>query len=304
MNSTTNEIIHQFGTYFRAYKDGRVERFFGTDKIPASINSPDGVSSKDVLIVPETGVSARIFVPSNISSGQKLPLLVYFHGGGFIVGSSFCPTYHNFVSSLVTAAHAVAVSVDYRLAPEHPVPIAHEDSWVVLKWVASHYSGEGPEAWLKDYADFGKVFLSGDSAGANIVHSMAAQAAEEDLNGVKLLGICLIHPYFGRIESGVDKSWLFVSPTTIGFNDLRINPAVDSRLASLGCTKVLICVAEKDGLKERGMFYYETLRKSGWDGEIEVVETEGEGHVFHLFNPNGKNAVALLKKLASFMNQE
>lgn len=304
MNSTSTEISFEFGSFFRAYRDGRVERFFGTDKIPASINSPDGISTKDVLIVPETGVSARIFIPSNTNSGQQIPLLVYFHGGGFLIGSPFCPTYHNFLASLVTAANVIAVSIDYRLAPENPLPTAYEDSWVALKWVASHCNGGGSEPWLKDHADFGRVFLAGDSAGANIVHNVGVQASVEDLNGVKLFGICLIHPYFGRKEGGVDDSWLFVSPDTSGFNDLRINPALDSRLASLGCTRVLICIAEKDKLRERGVFYYETLVKSGWNGEVEIVETEGEEHVFHLFKPNCEHAVALLKKLASFMNQD
>ncbi|KAB5573243.1 hypothetical protein DKX38_000437 [Salix brachista] len=52
-------------------------------------------------------------------------------------------------------------------------------------------------------------------------------------------------------------------------------------MASLGCTRVLICLAEKDGLRP-GLFYYEPLRKSGWSGEMETAETGGEGHVFHL----------------------
>ncbi|CAK7329857.1 unnamed protein product [Dovyalis caffra] len=303
MNSSLNEIVHQWGSYIRVYKDGRVERFFGTDdKVPASINSTDGVSTKDVLIVPETGVSARIFIPtSTINSGQKLPLLIYFHGGGFRVGSPFCAAYNNYVTSLVTTANVVAVSIDYRLAPEYPVPTCYEDSWVALKWVASHSKGECPEEWLRDYANFCQVFLAGDSAGANIAHDMAARAGIENLNGVKLMGLCLVHPYFGT-RDGVDKSWIFVSPTTSGLDDFRYNPAADSRMASLGCTGMLICLAEKDGLRERGLFYYETLRRSGWGGEVEIVETGEEGHVFHLFNPNSDNAVSLLKTLASFIN--
>ncbi|KAJ6341368.1 hypothetical protein OIU78_009523 [Salix suchowensis] len=74
-----------------------------------------------------------------------------------------------------------------------------------------------------------------------------------------------------------------------------IQPAADSRMASLGCTRVLICLAEKDGLRQRGLNYYEPLRNSGWSGEVEIAETGREGHVFHLFNPNWDNAEALLK---------
>ena len=292
----------EFGPYFRAYKNGRVERFFGTDAVPLSINSEDAVSSKDVLILQETSLSARIFIPSAIKPGQKLPLLVYYHGGAFLVGSPFCHTYHNYVTSLVAEANIIAVSVDYRLAPEHPVPIAYEDSWAALKWVANHYNDEGPDDWLRDHADFQRVFLAGDSVGANIVYNMVARAGVEDLAEMKILGACLIHPYFGRKGGDVDDYWLFACPTTSGFNDPRINPAVDARLASIGCSRVLICVAEKDELKERGMFFYETLRKSGWDGQVQIVETEGEEHVFHLFNPDCEKAVVLLKRLASFFN--
>lgn len=305
MDSSTNEVAHEYLPYFRAYKDGRVERFFGSDRVPVSLDgSQNGVCSKDVVIVSETGLSARIFIPAGATKpGQKLPLVVYYHGGGFFMGTPFCSAYNNSVSSLAAKANAIAVSVDYRLAPEHYVPVAYEDSWAALKWVASHCNGEGPEAWLNNYADFHRVFLAGDSAGGNMVHNMAIQASVEDLNGVKLSGICLIQPYFGRQDGGVDKWWTFVCPTTSGSDDHRINPSVDSRLSSLRCNRVLICVAEKDNLKERGLFYDETLRDSEWVGEVEIAETEGEDHVFHLFNPNSEKAVALLEKIASFINQ-
>ncbi|KAB1207105.1 putative carboxylesterase 7 [Morella rubra] len=304
----SSEVALEFLPHFRAYKDGRVERFFGTDVVPPSINSQNVFSTKDVHIVQETGLKARVFIPSTISpAGQKLPVLVYYHGGGFYMGSPFCSTYHNHVASLVAEANIVAVSVDYRLAPEHPVPIAYEDSWAALQWVTSHCTGEGPDAWLREHGDFHRVFLAGDSMGGNIVHNMAARAGVEGLAGVKLVGACLVHPYFGRKESPgtsvADRSWLFTCPTTSGFDDPRINPAEDSRLSSLGCSKVLILIAEKDNSKERGLFYYETLKKSGWHGEVEIMESEGEEHVFHLFHPNCEKALALLKRMASFINQ-
>lgn len=106
------------------------------------------------------------------------------------------------------------------------------------------------------------------------------------------------------MRPGVDNRWLYVCPTTSGFNDPRYNPAADERLWRLGCSKVLVCVAEKDGLRERGWFYYETLGKSGWSGEVEIMETEGEGHVFHLFKPSCERAVTLMKRIVSFINQE
>ncbi|XP_038705666.1 probable carboxylesterase 2 [Tripterygium wilfordii] len=297
------QIVFQIGSHFRAFKDGHIERFFGTDIVPASTGTT--VSTKDVQIVPETGVSARVFIPNSVNPDQKLPLLVYFHGGAFLVGSPFCAEYHNFVSSLVAQANVVAVSIEYRLAPENPVPIAYEDSWAALKWVASHDGGVGHESWLTDYADFSRVFVAGDSAGANIAHNMALQAGlGQDLCGVKLSGICLIHPYFERKGAdSVNECWAYVCPTTSGINDTRINPFVDSRLCMLGCGKVLVCIAEKDFLRGRGLSYYETLKETSWAGEVEIFETEGEKHVFHLFNPGCDKAVALLNRLSSFLNQ-
>lgn len=306
MDSGT-EIVYEFKPYIKVYKNGRVERFFGTDSVPPGIDSHSGVSSKDVEIRSDSGLSARVFIPGTIIPGQKLPLLVYFHGGGFLVGSPFCPTYHNFIAALVNEAKIVVVSVDYRLAPEHTLPAAYEDSWAAIKWAASHSGGLGPEAWLNEHADLGRVFLGGDSAGANIAHNVVAQAGEENLGvgaQVRVLGALLVHPYFAKKgSSDVDKSWRFVCPTTTGLSDPRINPGSDPRLARIECGKVLICLAELDSLRERGLFYYEMLVKSGWDGDVEIFETQGEGHVFHLFKPSCEKARALVKKLAYFINQ-
>ncbi|KAL7236622.1 hypothetical protein ACSBR1_019837 [Camellia fascicularis] len=307
MDSTKNDVAFEFLPYFRAYKDGRVERFFGTDRVLPSTDSKAGVSSKDILISPETAVSARLFKPTTTNPPpQKLPLLIYFHGGAFCFGSPFCSTYHNHLTSLVAEANVIALSVDYRLAPEHPLPLAYEDSWAALKWVASHSGRQGLEPWLNDTADFERVFIAGDSAGANIAHNTAVKAGveAEELVGVKMVGICLVHPDFVGREGNVHKSWFFACPETNGSGDPRINPAVDLRLGRMGCRRVVVCVAEKDGMRERGWFYYETLKKCEWDGVVEIMEAKGEEHVFHLFDPTCENALALLKKLASFINLE
>ncbi|XP_027112455.1 probable carboxylesterase 2 [Coffea arabica] len=316
-----SEIEFEFLPYFRSYKNGRVERFFGTDVVPASLGSETGVSSEDVTIVPENttaaAVSARLFIPSSITitpdrtpkpkPKPKLPLLIYFHGGAYMFGSPFCATYHHYLTSVVASANVVAISIDYRLAPEHPLPAAFEDSWDALKWAASHSAGHGPEAWLNEYADFQRAFVAGDSAGSTIAHAMAVRAGEEEgLGGVKLVGLGVIHPDFASKKGGLSPTaaWNFACPATAGWDDPRINPAADSRLSRLGCERVLICVAEFDEMKERGWLYYDVLKESGWKGKVEILETPGEGHAFHLFNPTCTNAVTLLKKLASFLHQE
>ncbi|KAG6389303.1 hypothetical protein SASPL_150770 [Salvia splendens] len=120
-------------------------------------------------------LSARIYLPPNADPTKKLPLLVYYHGGGFIVESTFSPLYHKHLNHLVTQANVVAVSVNYRLAPEFPLPIAFEDSWRALKWIA-----EGKEEWIKEYADLKCVYLRGDGAGGNIAHNIAMRVGESE----------------------------------------------------------------------------------------------------------------------------
>ncbi|CAA2967395.1 Arylacetamide deacetylase [Olea europaea subsp. europaea] len=316
MAANSTEILHDFHPMVRVYKDGKVERFVGLDIVPASVDSETGVQSKDVVISPEHDVSARLYLPGNIDPGQKLPLLVYFHGGGFVAESPSSSTYQNHLNSLVAEANVVAVSVGYRLAPEHPVPIAYEDSWLALKWVASQSTGEGHEQWVQENADFNHVYFGGDSAGANIAHNMAIRFGQEKLPGINLDGIFLNCPYFwGKDPIGkegtslvfkksyVDDLWAFSFPKATGLDDPSINPSMDLNLSKLGCKKVLIYVAEEDILKERGYHYKEALTKCGWDGEVDIVDVKGENHVFSVLFPNSENGKAMLKRVASFINQ-
>ncbi|KAL6963979.1 hypothetical protein U1Q18_034984 [Sarracenia purpurea var. burkii] len=312
MASSSSDLVINFPLFIRVYKDGRVERLIGTDVVAPSTDPDTGIQSKDVVIDPQTAVSARLFLPKTADPNQKLPLLIYFHGGGFCVESAFSPEYHNYLNSLVAEANVVAVSVDYRRAPEHPLPAAYGDSWAALKWVASHSAG-GDDEWLKNRVDFDRVFFGGDSAGANIAHHMAIRVGSEGLSGVNLVGIFLIHPFFGGKEpiggerenlkrkGFSDKLWMFVFPSSSGSDDPLFNPGMDPKLSALGCKKVLVCVAEKDLLRDRGWYYKEELGRSGWTGTAEVVETAGETHVFHLFNPTCDNAVAMLKRVAVFL---
>jgi|UniRef100_A0A2N9HAU0 acetyl esterase/lipase len=322
MASITKEIEKEFLPFIRMYKDGSIERLMGTPYVPPSPQDQEtGVSSKDITISPDPSISARLYLPKlNQTHHQKLPILVYFHGGGFCIESAFSFDHQRFLNSLVSQAQVIAVSVEYRMAPEHFLPIAYEDCWASLQWVASHIDNKcvNKEPWLIDHGDFNRVFLGGDSAGANIVHNIAMRAGVESLHGgVKVLGAFLTHPYFWGSKPIRSESrevhekllpylvWNFVYPTAPGGLD---NPMIDPiyaagapSLSGLGCSRVLVTVSEKDELLDRGVSYYEELIKSKWEGEAELVQVEGEDHAFHVLHFDTQNAKNLIKRLASFL---
>uniref|UniRef100_M1CFH7 CXE carboxylesterase n=1 Tax=Solanum tuberosum TaxID=4113 RepID=M1CFH7_SOLTU len=269
------------------------QRLAGEVFVPPESDHETGVQIKDVQIDPEINLSARLYLPKNVDPVQKIPLFVYFHGGGFVIESAFSPTYHKYLSLVEAEAKVAIVSVNYRLAPEYPLPIAYEDSWLALKWVTSHANGDGREPWLKDNADFNRVYLGGDSAGGNIAHHIAIRVGLEKLEGVKIEGIFLACPSFWG-KDPIDAR---------GLDDPLINPEKDPKLSSLGCDKVVVYVAGKDSLRFRGFYYKEVLEKSGWPGMVEVVEVKDEEHVFHLSATEAENAMAMMKKLVSFLNQ-
>ncbi|KZV53626.1 putative carboxylesterase 13 [Dorcoceras hygrometricum] len=301
MASDSKEIAFDLQA-FRIYNDGSIKRFIPIQFIPPSDDPNAAVRSKDVVIDSETGLSVRIFMPGRrCDANQKLPLVVYTHGGAFCIGSATGLTYHNHLTNLVEKAKAIAVSVQYRLAPEHPLPTAFDDSWAAFRWVAAHATSEGPDPWLNEHADFRRVFVGGDSAGGNIANDVAVRAGDSKLPGVEVEGIFLVHPWFGGKEE--DKLYKLLCPTSSGRDDdPRLNPAVDPRIGKMAGRRVLFFLAEQDSLRNRGMAYSEGLKKSEWSGEVEIMESLGEGHCFHLFNPNKDTAAALVDRLVAFIN--
>lgn len=299
MDQTTaaaNEVVREFPGLLRVYKDGRVERLLGTETTPPGTDPGTAVQSKDVTINAETGAGVRLYLPPT-AAAQKLPLLIYIHGGAFCVCTPYNPAYHHHLNALSAAANVVVASVHYRLAPEHPLPAAYDDAWEVLQWVAA----SGPEPWLNCHADLSTVFLAGDSAGANIAHNTAMRGTTQGFGNLTLKGMVLLHPYFGNDKK--DELLEYLYPTYGGFEDFKIHSQQDPKLSELGCPRMLIFVSEKDFLRDRGCSYYEALRKSGWMGKVEMVEFEGEDHVFHLLDPTKDKSVDLVKQFVAFIKQ-
>ncbi|OWM79240.1 probable carboxylesterase 12 [Punica granatum] len=295
MASADSEIIHEF-RFFRVYKDDRVQLFKPpVEKIPPFDDPATGVRSKDVTISSDPPVSARLFLPKTAAAPgcSKLPLLFYLHGGGFCMQSAFSRQHHGFVAAVVAAADCVAVSVEYGLFPDRPLPACYEDSWAALQWVAAKQ-----DPWIAEHVDLDRVFIAGNSAGGNISHTLACRVGSIRLSGVKVVGVILVHPYFGG--TGDDRMWLYMCPTNAGLEDPRLKPST-ADLARLGCERVLVFVAEKDHLMEVGIRYVEELKKSGWGGNVELVKNVGEPHSFHMSDPNYEKAVELKNKFASFI---
>jgi len=312
---TQPQVAHNVFPYLIEYKDGSIQRLAGTQQAPPGFDPSSQVTSKDVLLQPETGVCARIYRPEAVPTDEKLPIVIYFHGGAFLIATPAEPLYHGFCNAFSGSAKALLVSVDYRLAPEHPLPAAFDDAWAVVHWIAAHAGGGGPESCLNEGADFQRVFLSGDSAGATLAHHVASGVGLP--TQVRIEGIALIHPYFwgtnpvgselsdpGR-KAMVDKWWEYVCPSDKGCDDPLINPFSDGApsLDGVECERMLVMVAEKDILRDRGRMYYDAMVRSKIRLKAEFYETTGQDHVFHLFNPNCGEAKELVSKLASFINQ-
>ncbi|WP_234783353.1 alpha/beta hydrolase fold domain-containing protein [Mycolicibacter heraklionensis] len=137
------------------------------------IPGPDGVTSLPV----------RIYYPASAGeSGERPPVLVYFHGGGFVLCD--LDSHDSCCRRLANGSGAVVVSVDYRLAPEHPFPAAVHDAWSATEWVAGHADELG--------ADAARLVIAGDSAGGNLAAVVAMLA--RDRGGPKIALQVLIYP--------------------------------------------------------------------------------------------------------------
>jgi len=311
-----SQVKFDFSPFLIEYKSGRVKRLMGTDVVAASSDALTGVTSRDVVIDPSTGVAARLYLPS-FRGGARVPVLVYFHGGAFVVESAFTPIYHAYLNTLAARAGVVAVSVNYRLAPEHPLPAAYDDSWAAVRWVLANAAGSDP--WLSQYGDLSRLFLAGDSAGGNIAHNLALRAGEEGLDGgARIKGVALLDPYFqGRSPVGADatdpaylqsaaRTWSFICagryPITHPYADPLVLPAASWQ--HLGASRVLVTVSERDRLSPWQRAYYAALRGSGWPGEAELYETPGEGHVYFLTKLGSPQALAEMAKLVAFINRD
>lgn len=226
---------------------------------------------------------ARHYVPAEANT-DRLPLIVFFHGGGFVLGDLDS---HD-VPCRLLAHHAGAhvVSIDYRLAPEDPFPAAVDDARAALRWAFEHAEGLG--------ADPGRIAVAGDSAGGNL-SAVAAWQAAHDGGPAPALQI-LLYPATDFVERArshelFDQGFLLLREDMDWFSDNYTATADrdDPRLSILradGLERVapaLVVTAGFDPLRDEGEAYGERLQAAG----VPVLTRRFPGLIHGFINMTG-----------------
>ena len=224
-------------------------------------------------------IKARLFAPTLKTEAAPLPTLVYFHGGGFTIGS--IQTHNVLCRELSRIAHCAVISVDYRLAPEHRFPTATNDAWDALQWVYKSGSSLGLRA--------NALAVGGDSAGGTLAAVCAIHARDV---GLSLSLQLLIYPgTAARQESAshhkFDTGFMLDKATVDWFfdhyidskdrDDWRFAPMLAERHDALA--PAWIGLAECDPLVDEGVAYGDLLRMAGVSVELEIYHGVVHGFV-------------------------
>ena len=238
---------------------------------------PNRVQSRDVEIA--SGLGARLYVP--LAGAAPLPVLVYMHGGGWVIGA--VATVDPFCRLLSEAARVIIVSVEYRLAPEHPYPAGLEDTLAAAQWALEHAGEWGGDA--------SRIALGGDSAGANLAAAAAnrlcGQRGACALQALLLLYPVTDHPDaghpsytenatgYGLEESVMRWFWEQYAPDVAPDNP-DVAPLQLREVPALPPT--LVTTAEYDVLRDEGMAYAEKLKAA--DVAVTHLHASDMGHNF------------------------
>ena len=242
---------------------------------------PEVRSDDRTIVGPAGPIPVRVYWPPANGDGD-LPVVVFIHGGGWSVGD--LDTYDGTARDHAVGAGAVVVSVDYRLAPEHPFPAAVEDVWAATQWVAEHAGELG--------ADPDRLAVAGDSAGGNLA-AVVSQLAR-DAGGPRILFQLLWYPAttwdtsLPSFTENANAPILGVAAVK-GFSrwyaggvDLSDPPAtlVPARAKNLaGLPPAYIGVAGHDPLRDDGARYAELLAAAGVAVELHNADTLIHGYV-------------------------
>ncbi len=241
----------------------------------------DIVEMKEVIdrTIPGPGgeIPIRVFRP--IGAGATSPGLVFFHGGGWVFGS--LDSYDPICRVLADTAKAVVVSVDYRLAPEHPHPAAVDDCLAATRWLADSASELG--------IDPARLAISGDSAGGNLAAIVAQECRD---TGTALTAQVLVYPMteLAEFETGSyhrngegmiltrDFITWFLDHYVPDLEHRRTPRCSPARGALDGLPPTLVVTAEYDPLVDDGHAYANALASAGV--ETELYNYDGQIHSF------------------------
>jgi acetyl esterase/lipase len=218
------------------------------------------------------GVPVRIYRPTETDepgAEKGSTALVYFHGGGFVAGS--VEVYDPLARAFAKRAGCVVISVDYRLAPEHPYPAALDDAWTATKWVTSNAKELG--------LDELRIGVGGDSAGGALAAICARRARDR---GIAIAAQLLLYPITNHdlntpsyslfsqgyllTRDAMDWYWKQYLGEGDGGENPDVSPAAERDLRRL--PRAIIVTAEADVLRDEAEAYAQRLF-------ISTVETEG-----------------------------
>jgi len=247
------------------------------------LNDPEPVGSVEQRQAegPADLIPLRIYHPAGAKE-EPLPVLVFFHGGGWVIGS--LDGVDRFCRAVCQEAGVLVVSVDYRLAPEHRFPAGVEDCWAATCWVAENASLLG--------GDPQRLMVGGDSAGGNLAAAVALRARDRKL--LDLVAQVLIYPVTDLTQSlpsyqscaegfGLTRdamSWFIAQYLPEGVDRRHPEASVLFAETATGVAPALMLVAGYDPLRDEGLAYAKRLRDSG----VPVVERNWEGMVHGFIN--------------------
>ncbi|ORA08647.1 alpha/beta hydrolase [Mycobacterium arosiense] len=235
---------------------------------------------------PAGSIAIRIYWPpshpAERSEGDAAPVVVYFHGGGFVIGD--LDTHDGTARQHAVGADAIVVSVDYRLAPEHPYPAAVEDAWAATLWVAENAAAL--------HGDAGRIAVAGDSAGGTISAAVAQRARD---NGAPPIVFQLLWypstmwdaslPSFAENATApildtravAEFSRWYAGEVDMSNPPPGMAPGRAKDLSNLA--RAYIAVAGYDPLRDDGIRYGELLAAAGVAAEVHNAETLVHGYL-------------------------
>ncbi len=232
--------------------------------------------------------AARLYRPDG--SGP-FPTTVFFHGGGFVIGD--LDTHDQACRRLCRDARTVVLSVDYRLAPEHPFPAGVEDALAAVRWAADH---------LDELGGSDRLGVGGDSAGGNLA-AVVSQAMPELVTAQLLVypAVDMAGDYPSRVENArgyfLDvemMEWFFAHYVTdvagIDPQDPRLSPLHATSLE--GQPPAVVVTAELDPLRDEGEAYAEKLSAAGVEVVVKRYDGLIHGFLDMTFSPAAEAAVA------------